>query len=67
MNIHVSWIEILISHVGANFRAIRRCQPIGTSIEGIRQLNYDLTLYEGADRAIKDMKEICIFPDTCSE
>ena len=39
----------------------------GTTIEGIKRLNYDIASVEGAERAMADLKQICIFPDTCTE
>lgn len=38
----------------------------GTSIEGIRNLNYDLRS-ESAVRELPSGSSICIFPDTCTE
>ena len=39
----------------------------GTSIEGIKRLNYDIASVAGAERALADLKQICIFPDTCTD
>ena len=42
-------------------------REFGTTIEGIKRLNYDLAANEGAERGLVPFQPICIFPDTCTE